>query len=98
HHASAKTQAWLANADDTEQRAVAGADLLLPNATQNVVGGSPALSPDREPTVYFRSASPMGNFWIVSTAGGNPRRITFDTNHASHPRVDPSILASRGGT
>ena len=83
-------QIWIANADGTDPRAVEGADLLMPTAVQNVVGGFPALSPDGESIVFFRMASgPMGDFWIVPAGGGDPRRLTFDTNQASHPVWTP---------
>lgn len=83
-------QIWMANADGTDQHAVEGADLLMPTAVQNVVGGFPALSPDGEWIVYFRMASgPMGDFWVVPAAGGEPRRLTFDTNRGSHPIWTP---------
>ncbi len=81
---------WIANADGTGQRPVAGADLLMPTAVQNVAQGFPALSPDGESIVYFRSASgPMGDFWVIPAAGGDPRRLTFDTNQGSHPIWTP---------
>jgi Tol biopolymer transport system component len=84
-------QVWLANADGPGQHAVAGGDLLIPTAAQNVVGGYPALSPDGDSIVYFRMASgPMGDFWVVPSAGGEPRRLTFDTNQASHPVWTPN--------
>ncbi len=83
-------QIWIANADGTDQRAVEGADLLMPTAVMNVVNGFPALSPDGESIVYFRMASgPLGDFWIIPAAGGEPRRLTFDTNQGSHPVWTP---------
>ena len=81
---------WMANADGTGQRPVEGAELLMPTAVQNVTNGFPAVSPDGESIVYFRSVSgPMGDLWVIPAAGGEPRRLTFDTVKASDPIWSP---------
>ena len=83
-------QIWIANADGTDPRVVEGAEVLAPGLSQTAGEGFPALSPDGESIVFFRMvAGPWGDFWIVPAAGGEARRLTFDTSYGSHPVWTP---------
>ncbi len=35
------------------------------------------------------ASGPVGDFWIVPAVGGEPRRLTYDTNQGSHPVWTP---------
>jgi Tol biopolymer transport system component len=64
----------------------------------------PALSPDGEFTAFFQSVDgPLVDLWVIPSAGGTPRRLTFDTAEAGRPIWTPdgrSIIfsSSRGGS
>ena len=67
---------WLANADGSSSRRIA--------VRRHNFDATPALSPDGQAVAYFESddGGPMGDFWIISTSGGGPRRLTFDNSHS----------------
>jgi serine/threonine protein kinase len=66
---------WTANADGSDQRKVEGVpltDLLLSDRM-------PAFSPDGSLIAFFqKSRGPMGDYWIIPSVGGSPRRLTAD--------------------
>jgi len=69
---------WIANVDGTNRR-------RLTEKAYDLAAG-PALSPDGRMVVFFESdGGPMGDFWVVSTTGGVPRRLTFDDTEAGAP-------------
>lgn len=90
---------WLANADGTDPRPVAG--------TEGAWGDpQPHLSPDGQHIAYFRNVrgQPLGDIWIVPSAGGQPRRLTFEEDaRVGSPAWTPDgrfiiYQSSRGGT
>ena len=71
---------WIAKADGAGARRVDVPEKFYSLPSQ------PAFSPDGRSIVYFQpEVGPNGDFWIVSTAGGAPRRLTFDTRIAGDP-------------
>jgi Tol biopolymer transport system component len=64
---------WIANADGSEARQIYEPP---PSSQANL----PAFSPDRASIVFFRSkeGGPLGDYWILPTAGGAARQLTFD--------------------
>jgi Tol biopolymer transport system component len=63
---------WIVNADGSEPRRV-----FEPPALADA--SFPALSPDGQSVVFFQTGGgPPGDYWIVSSAGGTARRLTFD--------------------
>jgi Tol biopolymer transport system component/predicted Ser/Thr protein kinase len=72
----------LANADGSGVRKVDGPSpefyLGIPR--------SPALSPDGSTIAYFHpERGPNGDFWIVPSSGGTPRRLTSDLREGGSP-------------
>ena len=54
------------------------------------VATSPAFSPDGSLIAFFLPESgPLGDLWVVPTAGGEPRRLTFDFRQAGDPAWTP---------
>jgi Tol biopolymer transport system component/DNA-binding winged helix-turn-helix (wHTH) protein len=73
---------WTAAADGTNARRVLDKAYSL--------AGEPAVSPDGRSIVFFQSeGGPMGDFWVVPTAGGPARRLTFDDAEAGTPTWTP---------
>ena len=73
---------WLANADGTNARQVDG----VPDKPFWGEPAFPALSPDGEWIAFFRtSTGPRGDLWVVRTAGGGARRLTFDEREGGAP-------------
>ena len=74
---------WLTNADGGTPRWLASRALPWP--------ATPALSPDAERIAYFQSddGGPSGDFWVISTSGGTPRRLTFDSSFGGRPVWTP---------
>jgi Tol biopolymer transport system component len=73
---------WTADADGTNVRRVLD--------KQHHLAGEPAVSPEGRTIVFFQSeGGPMGDFWIVPTAGGPARRLTFDDAEAGTPTWTP---------
>jgi eukaryotic-like serine/threonine-protein kinase len=72
---------WTAAVDGSGARQVDG----VPRRFYNVPGG-PAFSPDGASIAYFLPESgPLGDLWIVSAAGGTPRRVTSDLCEGGWP-------------
>lgn len=69
---------WLASADGAKPTRV----LNRPFA----IASMPAVAPDGRSIVFFRSSGgPLGDLWIVPTAGGAPRRLTYDDAETDSP-------------
>jgi serine/threonine protein kinase/Tol biopolymer transport system component len=90
---------WIANADGSDAREVAG----VPKTSWRV-DRSPDPSPDGQTIAFFHPGETplMGDIWLIPTAGGEPRQLTFDSREASGPNWTPdgkSIVFSsaRGG-
>jgi Tol biopolymer transport system component len=50
----------------------------------------PAISPDGRWIAFFRAeAGPNGDLWLVPSAGGEARRLTFDTREGGSPAWTP---------
>jgi Tol biopolymer transport system component len=73
---------WLASADGAQ-----------PTRVQNrpyAIASMPAVAPDGRSIVFFRSSGgPLGDLWIVPTAGGAPRRLTYDDAEIAAPTWTP---------
>ena len=73
---------WLASADGAKPRRV----LSRPYS----IASTPVVAPDGRSIVFFRSSGgPLGDLWIVPSAGGAPRRLTFDDAEAGSPTWTP---------
>jgi Tol biopolymer transport system component len=73
---------WIANADGTKQRRVLNRPFLF--------ASTPAVSPNGQSIVFFQSSGgPLGDFWIVPSPGGTPRRLTFDDAEGGTPTWTP---------
>jgi Tol biopolymer transport system component/DNA-binding winged helix-turn-helix (wHTH) protein len=73
---------WIANWDGTERRRVF--EQRYPLAAM------PALSPDGKSIVFYQTdGGPMGDLWIVPSAGGQLRRLTFDDAEVDTPIWTP---------
>ena len=76
-----------------------GSDIWLLDATEAgdercLVGGawetrSPAFSPDGEWLAFISGEAGMLDLWIVAVAGGEPKRLTSETNPLDEPRWTP---------
>jgi serine/threonine protein kinase len=79
-------QIWTAKADGTEQRKVEGVppvDLLLAERM-------PAFSPDGSLIAFFQCKDgPPGDLWVIPSAGGLPRQLTFDDHVGGTPVWTP---------
>ncbi len=71
-----------AKADGSEQRKLEGVppvDMLLADRT-------PAYSPDGSLIAFFQiRKGPIGDIWVIPSAGGRPRQLTFDDSYGSAP-------------
>jgi Tol biopolymer transport system component/DNA-binding winged helix-turn-helix (wHTH) protein len=75
-------QIWTADADGADQRPVKG----VPEPELLLAHRSPAFSPDGATIAFFQSGgSPLGDLWVVSAAGGQARRLTFDESLGGSP-------------
>src|SRR5262249_11962727 len=74
---------WVADADGSTARRIA--------VRRHNFDSTPALSPNGQTVVYFESddGGPMGDFWIGSTSGGAPRRLTYDNSHVGRATWTP---------
>jgi Tol biopolymer transport system component len=76
---------WMAKADGSQQRLV----YSIPH-TYYGMDTHPALSPDGRAIVFFLAEiGPNGDFWVISVAGGHPRRLTHDTREGVTPVWTP---------
>jgi eukaryotic-like serine/threonine-protein kinase len=73
---------WIAKADGSEQHKVEGVpipDILLADRM-------PALSPDGSLIAYFQcTKGPIGDIWVIPSAGGQSRQLTFDDHFGGTP-------------
>jgi Tol biopolymer transport system component len=79
---------WTARLDGSEARPIEG----VPTSyyASSYVRRCPAVSPDgREVAFFHPEAGPAGDLWLVPTAGGQARRLTFDSAEASAPSWTP---------
>jgi len=77
---------WTARADGNDQRKVEGVptpDILLADRT-------PVFSPDGSLIAFFQcSKGPIGDIWIIPSAGGQARQLTFDDHFGGTPAFTP---------
>ncbi len=73
---------WVASAD--------GAKPMRVVSRPYAIASMPAVAPDGRSIVFFQSSGgPLGDLWIVPTAGGAPRRLTFDDVETGYPTWTP---------
>jgi eukaryotic-like serine/threonine-protein kinase len=76
---------WTARADGSDASRVSGVPMVWYPGALN-----PAFSPDGASIVYFLpEVGPIGDFWIVPSAGGTPRKLTRDLTEGSGPIWTP---------
>jgi len=77
------TEIWTADPDGTNQRKVEG----VPQSDYLLTARMPALSPNASSIAFFQTAtsSPLGDFWVIPTSGGQARRLTFDVTAGTSP-------------
>ncbi|HKQ76882.1 MAG TPA: protein kinase [Blastocatellia bacterium] len=79
-------QIWTARADGSEQRKVEG----VPTPDNLLADRAPAFSPDGSLIAFFQcSKGPIGDIWIIPSAGGQPRRLTYDDHFGGAPAWTP---------
>jgi eukaryotic-like serine/threonine-protein kinase len=82
---------WIAAADGSGERRVDG----VPQRAYTV-DLSPAISPDGSLIAFFVSEiGPNGDFWVISSAGGEARRLTHDVTEGGTPDFSPNAGARR---
>jgi Tol biopolymer transport system component len=73
---------WTARADGSEQRRLEG----LPPIEFNLGDRMPAYSRDGSQIAFFQnSGGPLGDIWVIPSAGGQPRQLTSDITISSAP-------------
>jgi Tol biopolymer transport system component len=78
-------EVWIANADGSQPHKVEGVPAQYYSTERR-----PAISPDGRWIVVFRAeAGPNGDLWLVPSAGGEARRLTFDTREGGSPAWTP---------
>ena len=76
---------WTAASDGSDVRQISGTAPLYYNLPMG-----PALSPDGSQVAYFQAAAgPNGDFWVIPSAGGTPRRLTSDLREGGWPVWTP---------
>ena len=76
---------WTAASDGSDLRQVSGTAPLYYSVPMG-----PALSPDGSQVAYFHAAAgPNGDFWVIPSAGGTPRRLTSDLREGGWPVWTP---------
>ena len=81
-----RDQIWTAKADGSDQHRVQG----VPSGDLLLADRMPAFSPDGSHIVFFHSeAGPRGDFWIISSSGGQAHRLTFDVSMGGSPTWTP---------
>ncbi len=74
---------WTARADGSEARRLEGVPI---NFFSFMIKRCAAVSPDGRRVAYYQpERGPSGDLWIVSAAGGEPRRLTSDSAEAGTP-------------
>jgi serine/threonine protein kinase len=77
---------WIARADGSQQRKVEG----IPRTNYLLAARMPALSQDGSSIAFFQpEAGPLGDFWAISSKGGDARRLTFDVAAGRSPIWTP---------
>ncbi len=90
----------IANVDGSAQRTVSG----VPSGDRLFVRARPSPSPDGREIVFFhQQVGPLGDYWIVTTSGGEARQLTFDLHWGGKPAwtADGTHIvfpSRRGGT
>jgi Tol biopolymer transport system component len=81
------TAIWIANADGSDAHEVPG----VPTTTWNQSDRAPDLSPDGQTIAFFHAdvAPIWGDIWIIPAAGGQARRLTFDSCEGGWPSWTP---------
>ena len=73
---------WTAKADGSEQRKLEG----LPPIEFHLGDRMPAYSRDGSLIAFFQNiAGPLGDIWVIPSAGGRPRQLTSDITISSSP-------------
>jgi eukaryotic-like serine/threonine-protein kinase len=79
-------EVWTARADGTEQRKVEG----VPPVDFLLAERMPAFSPDGSLIAFFQcTKGPHGDIWVIPSAGGQPRQLTFDDHFGGTPAWTP---------
>jgi serine/threonine protein kinase len=77
---------WTARADGSDQRKVEG----VPRPDRLLADRTPAFSPDSSQLAFFQcSKGPFGDIWVIPSAGGEPRQLTFDDHYGGTPAWTP---------
>lgn len=73
---------WTARADGSDQRKVEG----VPPVDYLLTDRMPSYSPDGSLVAFFQcTKGPHGDIWIIPSAGGQPRQLTFDDHFGGSP-------------
>ena len=82
---------WITQADGSQQREVEG----IPRTNYLLAARMPALSQDGSSIAFFQpEAGPLGDFWAISSKGGDARRLTFDVAAGRSPIWTPDGRSS----
>jgi Tol biopolymer transport system component len=72
---------WTAGADGSREERLTG----VPRKVY-LTDANPAFSPDGLWIAFFHAeAGPKGDLWVISSGGGDPRRLTFDVQEGGAP-------------
>ena len=83
--AGGQTALWTAAPDGSDLRQISGTGPLYYTLPMG-----PALSPDGSQVAYFHAAAgPNGDFWVIPSAGGTPRKLTSDLREGGWPVWTP---------
>ncbi|MBA3297744.1 MAG: PD40 domain-containing protein, partial [Acidobacteria bacterium] len=76
---------WTAASDGSDVRRIDGTAPVY-----YTIPMGPALSPDGSQVAYFHAVNgPNGDFWVIPSAGGTPRRLTSDLREGGWPVWTP---------
>ncbi len=79
-------EVWTARADGSDQRKVEG----VPPVNFLMIERMPAFSPDGSLIAFFQCTNgPIGDIWVIPSAGGQPRQLTFDDHRGGTPAWTP---------
>lgn len=91
---------WIADSDGSRERKVSG----VPDRRWAFMPAWPALSPDGTQIAFFlQQTGPLGDLWVVPSAGGMARQLTFDQAEMGRPAWAPDgrhilFTSKRAGT